>query len=196
MCLRLFQCDGCLTSIRSISPGHSISTPTSLSWTTRSPRVSVIRVYKYSAAHFRLIVDAHVGKALFHGAIAALAKRGKTVIFVTHALHFLSFCDYIYTLDAGHVAEQGTYQELVIAQGELARLDQEFGGNDPGTLAPSGSQAIVLEEVQSKSSELQKRNPGKGTLEGKLIVKEVRNTGTIAKNGTFALPSLLRFVWI
>jgi ABC-type multidrug transport system ATPase subunit len=116
------------------------------------------------------------------------------VIFVTHALHFLSFCDYIYTLDAGRVAEQGTYQELVTAQGEFARLDQEFGGNDPGTLAPSGSQAIVLEEVRDKSSELSKRNPGKGTLEGKLIVKEVRNTGTIAKNGMSTFPLLPRFI--
>lgn len=127
-------------------------------------------------------VDAHVGKSLFHSAILALAKRGKTVLFVTHALHFLSFCDYIYTLDSGRIAEQGTYQALITAKGEFARLDEEFGGNDPGSLAAKGSQSVVLEEVQSKSSELRKRYPGKGTLEGKLIVKEARHTGTIANN--------------
>ena len=44
-------------------------------------------------------VDAHVGKALFSDAIiGALRDRGKTVILVTHALHFMSQCDYIYTL--------------------------------------------------------------------------------------------------
>jgi len=125
-------------------------------------------------------VDAHVGKSLFHGAIAALAKRGKTVIFVTHALHFLSFCDYIYTLDSGRIAEHGTYRELINAKGEFARLDEEFGGNDPGSIAAKGSQVEVLEEVQVKSTELTKRYPGKGTLEGKLIVKEARKTGTVA----------------
>ena len=46
------------------------------------------------------VVDAHVGKALFADAIlGALRNQGKTVILVTHALHFLSQCDYIYTLE-------------------------------------------------------------------------------------------------
>ena len=44
-------------------------------------------------------VDAHVGKALFADAIlGALRNRGKTVVLVTHALHFLSQCDYVYTI--------------------------------------------------------------------------------------------------
>ena len=44
-------------------------------------------------------VDAHVGKALFANAIVgALRNQGKTVILVTHALHFMSQCDYIYTI--------------------------------------------------------------------------------------------------
>ena len=48
------------------------------------------------------LVDAHVGKALFAEAIVgALRNNGKTVVLVTHALHFLSQCDYIYTLHVG-----------------------------------------------------------------------------------------------
>ncbi|KAJ2911917.1 hypothetical protein MD484_g8498, partial [Candolleomyces efflorescens] len=127
-------------------------------------------------------VDAHVGKSLFHGAIAGLAKSGKTVVFVTHALHFLSFCDYIYTLNAGRISEHGTYRELIEAQGEFARLDEEFGGQEAAASTSKGSQSAVLEEVQNKTTELRKRHPGKGTLEGKLIVKETRNTGTIGSN--------------
>ncbi|KAJ2926808.1 hypothetical protein H1R20_g10265, partial [Candolleomyces eurysporus] len=127
-------------------------------------------------------VDAHVGKSLFHGAIAGLAKKGKTVIFVTHALHFLSFCDYIYTLNAGRISEHGTYRELIEAQGEFARLDEEFGGKEAAASTSKGSQSAILEEVQTKATELRKRYPGKGTLEGKLIVKEARNTGTIANS--------------
>lgn len=130
-------------------------------------------------------VDAHVGKSLFHGAIAGLAKSGKTVVFVTHALHFLSFCDYIYTLNAGRISEHGTYRELIEAQGEFARLDEEFGGQEAAASTSKGSQSAVLEEVQNKTTELRKRHPGKGTLEGKLIVKETRNTGTIGSNGRY-----------
>lgn len=128
-------------------------------------------------------VDSHVGKALFHQAISALPKKGKTVILVTHALHFLSACDYIYNLVGGVIAEEGTYDELLKADGEFARLDREFGGNDPGSMAAKGSQSGILEEVQTKSSEVHKRSPGKGTLQGKLIIKEARNTGTIPMKG-------------
>jgi hypothetical protein len=39
-------------------------------------------------------VDANVGKALFRSAIQGLVAQGKTVLLVTHALHFLAQCDY------------------------------------------------------------------------------------------------------
>jgi ABC-type nitrate/sulfonate/bicarbonate transport system ATPase subunit len=40
-------------------------------------------------------VDAHVGRALFQNAILGLKAQGKTVVLVTHALHFLPQVDYI-----------------------------------------------------------------------------------------------------
>ncbi|KAJ7105652.1 hypothetical protein C8R44DRAFT_745804 [Mycena epipterygia] len=40
-------------------------------------------------------------KALFHSAIQGLVAQGKTGILVTHALNFLSQCDYIYTPRSG-----------------------------------------------------------------------------------------------
>ncbi|KAJ7872415.1 P-loop containing nucleoside triphosphate hydrolase protein [Mycena leptocephala] len=60
--------------------------------------------------------------------LIGLVVQGKTVLLVTHALHFLAQCDYIYTLDGGHIAEAGTYPELIARGGEFARLDREFGG--------------------------------------------------------------------
>jgi ABC-type protease/lipase transport system fused ATPase/permease subunit len=36
-----------------------------------------------------------VGRALFENAIMGLRARGKTVLLVTHALHFLPEVDYI-----------------------------------------------------------------------------------------------------
>ncbi|KAJ7852231.1 P-loop containing nucleoside triphosphate hydrolase protein [Mycena leptocephala] len=58
-------------------------------------------------------VDAKVGKALFRSAIQGLVAQGKTILLVTHALHFLTQCDYIYTLDHGRIAKAGTYPELI-----------------------------------------------------------------------------------
>lgn len=48
------------------------------------------------------LVDAHVGYALFNNAILNnLKARGKTVLLVTHAIHFLSAVDYVYILGKG-----------------------------------------------------------------------------------------------
>ncbi|KAJ6632266.1 P-loop containing nucleoside triphosphate hydrolase protein [Mycena sp. CBHHK59/15] len=123
-------------------------------------------------------VDANVGKALFHSAILGLVQKGKTVILVTHALHFLSHCDYIYTLDDGKVAEHGTYQQLIDKNGEFARLDREFGGAEAES-EPQEAQTraiITVEDVKSKSE----KAAGTGKIEGKLMVKEQRTTGGVA----------------
>jgi ATP-binding cassette subfamily C (CFTR/MRP) protein 1 len=133
------------------------------------------------------IVDAHVGKALFHGAILGLRDVGKSVILVTHALHFLSNCDYIYTLDDGRIAEHGTYDQLISNQGEFARLDKEFGGND--AQAPSDEKKLVsandsIDAIKLKSFQALRNGASAGTLDGKLIVKERRTTGSISWTGT------------
>ncbi|KAL5632055.1 hypothetical protein ACGC1H_000172 [Rhizoctonia solani] len=69
-------------------------------------RVNIARaLYDNSAEIFLLddplsAVDAHVGHALFHNAVLDnLKARGKTVLLVTHALHFLSAVDCVYTLE-------------------------------------------------------------------------------------------------
>ena len=132
-------------------------------------------------------MDAHVGKALFRDAIlGALRDQGKTVIFVTHALHFLSQCDYIYTLRDGIVAEKGTYQELIQANGEFARLDKEFGGNSAGQSQES-EEVELDDEKRTKAITASSRRQaaGSGKLEGKLIVKEQRTTGSISARGMF-----------
>ncbi|KAJ7857869.1 hypothetical protein B0H13DRAFT_1902114 [Mycena leptocephala] len=48
-----------------------------------------------------------------------LVAQGKPVLQVTHALHFLVQCDYIYTLDHGRIAKAGTYPELIARGGEF-----------------------------------------------------------------------------
>lgn len=143
-------------------------------------------------------VDAHVGKSLFHDAIlGALRDQGKTVIFVTHALHFLSYCDYIYTLRDGRLAEQGTFQELIAANGEFARLDKEYGGSDSQPTEKPQATTAVKGDVKSKSRSAYKRAGGTGKLEGKLIVKEQRTTGSIPlqSNSLFLMISDIKLTF-
>ncbi|KAF8922710.1 ABC protein [Mucidula mucida] len=115
-------------------------------------------------------VDAHVGKALFHDAILPLAKEGKTVLLVTHALHFLSHCDRIYAMDNGRIIEEGTYQQLISDSGGFSRLATEFGGH--------GSSSETSEEM--KSANALRTGAGTGKLEGRLVVKEKRSTGSVS----------------
>ncbi|KAG1781882.1 ABC protein [Suillus placidus] len=131
-------------------------------------------------------VDAHVGKSLFQGAIVgALRNRGITVILVTHAIHFLSQVDYIYTLNNGVITENGTYEELISRGGDFARLDLEFGGhvseeNDEGQAEEVTPQTgITIEDVKLKSEQVREEATGSGKLEGRLIVKERRSTGSV-----------------
>ncbi|KAH7909505.1 ABC protein [Hygrophoropsis aurantiaca] len=134
-------------------------------------------------------VDAHVGKALFQDAIVgSLRNRGVTVILVTHALHFLSQCDYIYTMNNGVIAESGTYDQLISNAGVFARLDKEFGGHsteddklqeDVDEVAVP-HQGTTIADAKLKSARAREGATGTGKLEGRLMVKEKRATGSVS----------------
>ncbi|KAG1832564.1 ABC protein [Suillus subalutaceus] len=133
-------------------------------------------------------VDAHVGKSLFQDAIVgALRNRGITVILVTHAIHFLSQVDYIYTLNNGVITESGTYEELVSRGGDFARLDLEFGGHasegkeEDQAEEVTPQTGISIDAVKLKSERAREKAAGSGKLEGRLIVKEKRSTGSISR---------------
>lgn len=134
-------------------------------------------------------VDAHVGKALFHNAImGALRSQGKTVIFVTHALHFLSHCDYICTLRDGSIAAHGTYQALVHGNEEFSRLNKQFGGSDSEQYEEFDSKKTSWNESKVSLSSTSLRASGTGTLKGKLITDEHRTTGSIPLLGKWPFP--------
>lgn len=138
-------------------------------------------------------VDAHVGRALFNDAIlGALRSRGKTVILVTHALHFLSQCDYVYTIDNGIIAAQGKYQDLVDTNGSFAKLMKEFGGEtqheeeveaEEAAMDAAPVQKVDIAEAKEKSEAVQRLGAGTGKLEGRLIVAEKRTTGSVDWKG-------------
>ncbi|KIK55762.1 hypothetical protein GYMLUDRAFT_831145 [Collybiopsis luxurians FD-317 M1] len=170
-------------------------------------RVNIARALYYDADVILFddplsAVDAHVGRSLFYGAIQTLVAEGRTVILVTHALHFLSSCDYIYTMDGGRIAEHGTYANLIARNGEFARLDKEFGGSELNSeIRTQLVDAATVEAMKSKTDRIARKGAGAGKLEGKLMVKEKRTTGSLslavyktylsAGVGWFTIPSIV-----
>ena len=81
-------------------------------------RVSLARA-AYADADIYLLddplsaVDAHVGKHLWHKLIEkTLIRQGKTVIVVTHQLHFLPYCSSVAVLAGGKITAFGKYTDL------------------------------------------------------------------------------------
>lgn len=70
----------------------------------------------YSQADISLLddplsaVDAYVGKYILENCLLNGPLATRTRVLVTHALHVLDKSDYIYVMDNGVVAEEGTYQ--------------------------------------------------------------------------------------
>ncbi|KDR67062.1 hypothetical protein GALMADRAFT_232276 [Galerina marginata CBS 339.88] len=116
-------------------------------------------------------------KALFYNAVVcALINQGKAVVFVTHALHFLSYCNYIYTIS------------LMEQNGEFARLDKEFDGANTKQHDDSHSRSDSKKEALWNYSKLMlvsttRAGSGTGKLEGRLITDEDQTTGPISLLG-------------
>jgi len=115
-------------------------------------------------------LDAHVGKAVFQNVMQG-CLAGRTRILVTHALHFLPSCDHILVMDNGRIAESGTYQDLVAANGEFARFAREFGSKE-------NSQADEKEERKQEAADKKKDNKASGGAQ--LMTVEERNTGSVS----------------
>ncbi|KAG8892355.1 hypothetical protein FRC00_012209, partial [Tulasnella sp. 408] len=138
-------------------------------------------------------VDAHVGEALFNNAIlGALKNKGKTVILVTHALHFLHHVDYIYNIVDGKIVEQGTYDQLVQNGQAFSQLLQEFSGkrtrnkNDETVEEElqdmTKKNGIALSEARRKIDlKTLGKAVGTGKIEGRLMKSEKRSVGSIEK---------------
>lgn len=124
-------------------------------------------------------LDAHVGKAVFNNVILGLRERGKTVVLVTHALHHLHGVDRIITMEDGHIAESGTYEELKNRNdGAFARLMEEFGGQEEEKKEKE-DKGIEKAECEVKSDEKQFKPAGDAST-GDIMTQEQRNTGSVA----------------
>lgn len=103
-------------------------------------------------------------------------STGKTRVLVTHALHFLPQVDFIYTIVEGHIAEQGTYAELMSNDGAFSKFIKEFGSKEQAD--EKEEEAVVDDAADEKKPEAHKHEThGPGMMQA-----EERNTGAISRD--------------
>lgn len=91
-------------------------------------------------------------------------------------------------MENGRFKEHGSYQELAEKEGDVARLAAEFGGvNDSDSESDRSSETFQDDSVDQEKQRAKERAldaAGTGKLEGRLIVKERRTTGSVSAKGT------------
>lgn len=131
-------------------------------------------------------MDAHVGKSIFYNAIiGSLGARGKTVLLVTHALHFVADVDYVFMMRDGRIEEEGSYQALMTRREGLWRLMQEHGGAQKKE-ENTNEDADVIEapatETEKKVDKVKASKLKEEVVSG--TTKEKRSTGSVSWRGT------------
>lgn len=92
-------------------------------------------------------------------------------------------------MNDGRVTEHGTYQQLISNNGEFSRLDKEFGGSkdsekaEEPTVHSESMSRVNMDSAKEKSAKARRAGAGSGKLEGRLIVKEKRTTGSVSWKG-------------
>ncbi|KAL8286968.1 hypothetical protein RQP46_003974 [Phenoliferia psychrophenolica] len=165
-------------------------------------RVSICRTLYYSADILLFddpfsALDAHVGQYILDKVILG-ALAGKTRILATHALHFMSSADKILCMEGGRVVEQGTYEELLEADGTFARLARDFGGKRDSAEAEGVMREKDIDVARVPEADADGGAPKKQT--GMMQVEE-RVTGAVsggvyrnylkAANGYYMVPLVL-----
>lgn len=99
-------------------------------------------------------VDAHVGKHIFEECIKK-ELHGKSIIFVTHQLQYLEYCDNILVLEDGEVREAGGHKALMEANDRYAQLFRNYQMEQAKTNADenevSPKDADQMEEVSHRN---------------------------------------------
>ncbi|KAI9317828.1 P-loop containing nucleoside triphosphate hydrolase protein [Zopfochytrium polystomum] len=145
-------------------------------------------------------LDARVGTAGFSRRIKR-ALASKTVVLVTHQLHFLPFADHIVVMQKGRVVEEGKFEALVAKpDGALSGMMAGYGvhdGKDKGK-ASGASQSGVLgkeaalaggthdgqdmeKEIGEDGDDGDEEATGAVGQDDNIIKEEERETGTISK---------------
>jgi ATP-binding cassette subfamily C (CFTR/MRP) protein 1 len=120
-------------------------------------------------------VDAHVGRSILEDCILSGPLANRTRVLVTHALHVLDKTDYIYVVDGGCIAEEGTFKDLMDRKSILASLLEEYGNLEEESREPQeiGVGVDALKQKQDAISD---------TADAALMQVEERVTGAVTWN--------------
>lgn len=118
-------------------------------------------------------VDAMVGDTLFNqGIIEFLIGQGKTVVLITHQVHFLKNCSDIVVLDNGKIAGRGSFESL-----EQAGINLDFGKSSPedSSVAVTGVKtgAVDLKMDTDLASDNEETRQRRATTRGSFHEDEV-----------------------
>ncbi|KAI9341248.1 hypothetical protein DFJ73DRAFT_539122 [Zopfochytrium polystomum] len=143
-------------------------------------------------------LDAWVGTAVFSRSIKG-ALASKTVVLVTHQLHFLPFADHIAVMQKGRIVEEGKFEALVAKpDGALSEMMAGYGvhgGKDKGSGASQssvlGKEAALAggthdgegaeKEIGEDGDDRDEEASGAVGQDGNIMKEEERETGTISK---------------
>ncbi len=150
-------------------------------------RVNLARAV-YSSADIVLLddplsaVDVHVSKHIFESIIGKGGLlQGKTRLWVTNNLTYLSQVDQIIVIDQGQVLEQGTYEDLMRkkkshSQSYLSTLIQ---GEETSKSGETNKEVLVGENELEVALEHVAEEPREAPTEEKLIKEETSETGRV-----------------
>ncbi|KAG0240809.1 Multidrug resistance-associated protein 4 [Actinomortierella wolfii] len=120
-------------------------------------RVSLARAV-YSDADIMLLddplsgMDAQIGRHIFQECIKGYLAK-KTVIYVTNQLQHLAHCDHVVMMKCGSVEAQGSFQELMESDVNLARIvDESMEIEDPDQIDELTSEIRLEPEPTASAS--------------------------------------------
>lgn len=116
-------------------------------------------------------VDPGIAAALFE----SMRSLPGTRILVTHAIHHVSKCDLIISMDRGRIVEQGTFQELKTGNGPFSRLLRDFA-NENQQEAIVNDQGVVVAKAPRGGIPRERMT---ATCSSKLMSEETANEGVL-----------------
>ncbi|KAG0056100.1 hypothetical protein BGZ83_006361 [Gryganskiella cystojenkinii] len=151
-------------------------------------RVSLARAV-YSDADIMLLddplsgMDAQVGKHIFQECIKGYLAN-KTVVYVTNQLQHLADCDHVIAMKAGSIEVQGTFQELMEKDVNLARIvDESMEIEDPDQIHE------LTNEIRLEPSSDDENNAGTFASPAATPEKPLDNHLTIPRTVTIQQPT-------